>query len=80
MVVSPFQTARSLDEASKTTEKNPDFETPTKPYMSVKNFNKWDLDNPPGLVSQFWIEHLEVIQAALMHWILNGINIPVLYQ
>ena len=48
--------------------------------MSFYLFKKWDLEHPPKLVSQFWMEHPKVVVEAMKHWIYADITVPIPYR
>ena len=48
--------------------------------MTKAQFDKWDRKNPPGLVSQFWIEHPKVAMWHMISWILEGTIVEIPYR
>ena len=53
---------------------------PNNPYMTLQEFNKYDLDNPPGLVSQFWIQHPDIVVNMMIHYVISGYTILISYK
>ena len=56
------------------------FGHPDRPYMTLVEFNKYDLNNPPGLVSQFWIQHPDITVNMMIHWVISGITVLIPYK
>jgi hypothetical protein len=49
-------------------------------YMPFHDFKNWDLEHPPKLVSQFWMEHPKVVNEAMKHWIYTNIEVAIPYK
>ena len=54
--------------------------TTTTIFMPFREFKTWDLENPPKLVNQFWMEHPKVVNEAMKHWIYADVEVAVPYK
>ena len=61
-------------------EKNDEVGHPNNAYLTKEEFNKYDLNNPSGLVSQFWIENPHIALHMRIHYVISGKEGPILYH
>ena len=75
------ETKREREEAKLARDKDVEcIGHPNKPYMTLIEYNKYDLDNPPGLVSQFWIQHPDVTVNMMIHYVISGQTVLIPYK
>jgi hypothetical protein len=48
--------------------------------MSEKQWESWDLDNPPGENHKFWLLDAKIIKHAIQHWIYEDVKIIIPYN
>ena len=58
---------RVKEKEKRNKEKNDEVGHPNNPYLMKEEFNKYDLNNPPGLVSQFWIKNPNIALHMMIH-------------
>ena len=75
------ETTHAREEAKHTQHKEVECSGhPNNPYMTLQEFNKYDLDNPLGLVSQFWIQHPDIAVNMMIHYVISGYTVLIPYK
>ena len=88
--VDTFKTAKQVlaekekkkkeDEEKRVSKINDGVGHPNNQYMTKKKFNKYNLNKPPGLVSQIWIESPYIVLPMMIHYIITEQEVPIPYH
>ena len=71
---------RIKEKEKRNKEKNDKVGHPNNPYLTKEEFNKYDLNNQPGLVSQFWIENPNISLHMMIRYEILGKEVFIPYR